>query len=69
MYMGGTGYSPQIARIISYAGLIIPFILTGYGYLHAANIIASKKLCELRVAHLYIGIMDDYCCVAVPYTG
>ena len=49
MYMGGTGYSPQIARIISYAGLIIPFILTGYGYLHAANIIASKNFVSFEL--------------------
>lgn len=49
MYMGGTGYSPQIARIISYAGLIIPFILTGYGYLHAANIIVSKNFVSFEI--------------------
>lgn len=49
MYMGGTGYSPQIARIISFAGLIIPFILTGYGYLHAANIIASKNFVSFEL--------------------
>lgn len=49
MYMGGTGYSPQVARIISYAGLVIPFILTGYGYLHAANIIVSKNFVNFEI--------------------
>lgn len=49
MYTGGTGYSPQAARIISYAGLIIPFILTGYGYLHATNIIESKNFVSIDI--------------------
>lgn len=49
MYTGGTGYSPQVARIISFAALIVPFILTGYGYLHAANIIDSKNFISFEM--------------------
>lgn len=49
MYTGGTGYSPQVARIIGFAALIVPFILTGYGYLHAANIIDSKNFISFEM--------------------
>ncbi len=33
--MGGPSYSPQVAQIIRYAGLIIPAILVAYGYVFA----------------------------------
>ncbi|HMS93172.1 MAG TPA: ATP-binding protein [Candidatus Saccharibacteria bacterium] len=52
MYTGGTGYSPQVARIISFAALIVPFILTGYGYLHAVNIIDSKNFISFEMLTL-----------------
>ena len=49
MQKGGTSYTPQAARIISFAGLVIPFILVAYGYLHAANIIVSKNFTSFEM--------------------
>lgn len=49
MHKGGTSYTPQAARILRYAGLIIPFILIGYGYLHAVGIIYSHNFTSFAI--------------------
>lgn len=49
MHKGGTSYTPQAARILRYAGLIIPFILIGYGYLHAVGAIYSHNFTSFAI--------------------
>ena len=44
MYTGGENNTPQAARIIRYAGLIIPIVLVVYGYLHATGVIAGREV-------------------------
>lgn len=43
MYTGGKHSTPQAARIIRYAGLIVPIILLAYGYLHVIDVIQSHN--------------------------
>ena len=43
MYKGGPSYTSRSAKIIRYAGLIVPFILLGYGLFIQAGLIDSKN--------------------------
>lgn len=62
MDKGGTYNIPQAARTVRYAGLIIPLLLTLYGYLYDANIIVSPHykgfgvLTLISVAWMIVGI-------------
>ena len=49
MYMGGPNNTPQAARILRYAGLIIPIVLVAYGYLHAVGIIESYSYTNFEI--------------------
>lgn len=49
MYMGGPNNTPQAARILRYAGLIIPIVLVAYGYLHAMGIISSYSYTNFEI--------------------
>lgn len=44
MYMGGENNTPQAARTIRYAGLVIPIVLVIYGYLHAIGAIVGREV-------------------------
>ena len=49
MYMGGPNNTPQAARILRYAGLIIPIVLVVYGYLHATGVIESYSYTNFEI--------------------
>ena len=49
MYMGGPNNTPQAARILRYAGLVIPIVLVAYGYLHAVGIIESYSYTNFQI--------------------
>lgn len=49
MYEGGAAYTPQAARIIRFAGLIVPIVLVAYGYLHAIEVIHSNNFTNYEI--------------------
>lgn len=49
MTTGGQYNTPQTARVIRYAGLIMPLVLVAYGYLHEFGVIASHSYTNLDV--------------------
>lgn len=51
MYKGGPNYTPQAARIIRYAGLIVPVLLLIYGNLVALGVAPSASFINMSWLH------------------
>jgi PAS domain S-box-containing protein len=56
MYTGGSHNTPQAARTIRYAGLIIPIVLAIYGYMHSFGLISSKNYAGFEVLTAIVGV-------------
>jgi PAS domain S-box-containing protein len=56
MFMGGPYNTPQAARIIRYAGLLLPIILSTFGYLYAFGVVTSKNYVDHTILTAIVSV-------------
>jgi PAS domain S-box-containing protein len=65
MYKGGTSYTPHAAKLIRYAGLIVPIVLVLYGYAIELGFVDGRHinaygLLSLSIWWIYIGTIQFF---------